>query len=73
MTRIKSLSLYKFDYVLKDMSTDEFELKGGIYSITTYDEAGRILSEKKMDKNGNAEEHYEYEYMQNLLITVNGL
>ncbi|NQT78748.1 MAG: RHS repeat protein [Bacteroidetes bacterium] len=62
MTKIKSLSLHKFDYVLKDMSTDEFELKGGIYNKITYDPEGRTLSELKYNPDGSVEQHYGYVY-----------
>ena len=62
MTKIKSLSLHKYDYVLKDMSTEEFELKGGIYTKTTYDPEGRTLSEIKYNPDGSVEQHYGYAY-----------
>lgn len=62
MTKIKSLSLHKYDYVLKDMSTEEFELKGGIYTKTTYDPEGRVLSEIKYNADGSVEQHYGYVY-----------
>ncbi len=62
MSKIKSISLYKYDYILKDINSDEFELKGGIYNKTSYDQEGRILSEIKYDASGGIEQHYEYEY-----------
>ncbi len=62
MSKIKSISLYKFDYILKDMSSEEFELKGGIYNKSTYDEEGRTLSEIKYDASGGIEQHYGYAY-----------
>jgi len=62
MSKIKSISLYKFDYVLKDINSEEFELKGGIYNKTTYDTEGRTLSEIKYDDTGVVEQHYGYAY-----------
>lgn len=62
MKKIKSAILKKYDYVLPDINSEELELKGGLYSKTTYDENGRTLSEIKFDAAGRAEEHYEYEY-----------
>jgi len=62
MNKIKTISLYKFDYVLKDMNSEEFELKGGIYNKSTYDLEGRTLSEIKYDVSGGVEQHYGYAY-----------
>ena len=62
MTKIKSLSLYKYDYVLKDINSEEFELKGGIYNKTTYDPEGMTLSEIKYDAEGGVEQNYGYVY-----------
>jgi antitoxin component YwqK of YwqJK toxin-antitoxin module len=61
-SKIKSISLHKFDYVLKDINSEEFELKGNLYSKTIYDEAGKTLSEIKFDQHGGIEQHYEYAY-----------
>jgi len=62
MSKIKTASLFKYDYILKDINSEEFELEGGIYNKTTYDEEGRTLSEIKFDPEGVVEQHYEYEY-----------
>jgi len=62
MNKIKSIKLYKYDYVLKDINSEEFELKGGIYNKTTYDEEGRTLSEIKYDTEGVIEQNYGYVY-----------
>ncbi|RLD74857.1 MAG: hypothetical protein DRJ15_17820, partial [Bacteroidetes bacterium] len=62
MNKIKSISLYKYDYVLKDINSEEFELKGGIYNKTTYDPEGMTLSEIKYDTEGTVEQHYGYAY-----------
>lgn len=62
MSKIKSISLYKYDYVLKDIHSEEFELQGGIYNKTTYDPDGRTLSEIKYDAQGGIEQHYGYVY-----------
>ena len=62
MKKIKSIILYKHDYVLKDINSEEFELKGGMYNKTAYDEEGRTLSELKFDAKGGIEQHYEYTY-----------
>ena len=62
MSKIKTAILHKYDYVLKDMNSEEFELKGGVYNKTVYDEEGRTLSEIKYDETGGVEQHYEYEY-----------
>ncbi len=62
MSKIKSASLYKYDYVLKDINSEEFELKGGIYNKTTYDLEGRTLSEMKYEADGSVEQHYGYVY-----------
>ena len=62
MSKIKSISLYKYDYILKDINSDEFELKGGIFSKATYDPEGRTLSEIKHDAEGGVEQNYGYVY-----------
>ncbi len=62
MSKIKSIILYKYDYVLKDISSEEFELKGGIYNKITYDPGGRTLSEIKYDAEGGVEQNYGYVY-----------
>lgn len=62
MIGIKTVILKKYDYVLKDMNSEEFELKGRIYSRTEYDEEGRTVAEIRYDENGDIEEHYAYEY-----------
>jgi hypothetical protein len=62
MGKIKTASLSKYDYVLKDINAEEFELKGGIYNKTTYDDEGRTLVEIKYDETGGVEQHYEYAY-----------
>ena len=62
MSKIKTATLYKYDYVLKDINSEEFELKGGLYNKTTFDEEGRTLSEMKFEGSGGIEQHYEYDY-----------
>lgn len=62
MRKIKSITLHKHDYKLKDINSEEFELKGGVYNKTTYDEGGRTLSELKFLSDGSIEQHYEYTY-----------
>lgn len=62
MSKPKSVTLFKFDYILKDINSEEFDLVGGIYSKTTYDEEGRTLSELKYEADGSIEQHYGYAY-----------
>ncbi len=62
MNKIKTISLYKYDYVLKDINSEDFELKGGIYNKSTYDQDGRTLSEIKYDAQGEIEQNYGYAY-----------
>lgn len=62
MSKIKTINLYKYDYVLKDINSEDFELKGGIYNKSTYDKEGRTLSEIKYDAQGEIEQNYSYAY-----------
>jgi len=62
MRKIKSSTLYKYDYVAENIHAEESEVKVSKYSYSEFDKNGNMILEMKYDSSGEIEEKYENKY-----------
>jgi hypothetical protein len=60
--KIKSITLFKKDYINRQISTDQQDEKGYKYSFTSFDERGNLTLDVKYDTDGKTDEKYSYSF-----------